>query len=159
MAKLVLSVNLLNAAVSQYSQYEYESACTTANKQVLGANENGIFMLEEPEHDEVSIPWHFVLPSADFGLSNQKRLRKVNVGGKAEDDLIFSFSPDGEAEHDVEVVMDKIDLAQSSGRGNGRRDKFGRYWGVKVHSEEHVDFSIDSIELEMVILGQKTKRR
>lgn len=157
MAKLVLSLNLQNFAATQYAGYAFDSCCVTASKQVLGANEHGVFMLEEPVHDEGNIEWFFVLPTSDLHEDNQKRIRKINVGGKAEDDFLFSLAADDNDEHDIDVVMDKTDLSQCSGRGNGRRDKFGRYWSVKVSGIQ--DFSLDAIEFEAVILGHNIKRR
>jgi hypothetical protein len=158
MAKLVLSLNLQNFAATQYADYAFDSCCVTANKQPLGANADGIFMLEEPDHDEGDIEWFFVLPTSDLFEDNQKRIRKINVGGKLDDDAFtFSLSPDDDEPHDIDVYMDKTDLTQCSGRGAGRRDKFGRYWSVKVSGDQ--DFSLDAIDFEAVILGYNIKRR
>ena len=157
MAKLVLALNLQNFAATQYAGYAFDSCCVTASKQPLGANANGIFMLEDPDHDEGNIEWFFILPTSDLHEDNQKRIRKVTVGGKAEGDLLFSLAADDNDAHDIEVVMDKTDLSQCSGRGQGRRDKFGRYWSVKVSGTE--DFSLDAIEFAAVILDHNIKRR
>jgi len=157
MAKLVLSLNLQNFAATQYAGYDFDSCCVTDKKQILGANPQGIFKLEEPDHDEGDINWFFVLPTSDLHLSNQKRIRRINVGGKAENDLQFSLAADDNDEHNIQVAMDKKNMSQCAGRGTGRRDKFGKYWSVKVSGTK--DFSLDSIGLGVVVLGHNIKRR
>lgn len=157
MAKLALAMNLLNRAVTQYTNYDYDSCCT-GEDQPLGANENGIFRLEEPDTDEV-IDAHFILPTTDLGMQNQKRMRSFLVGGEAEDDLTLTVAPDDDTGQDVTVKMDKSGLSQTGGKGFGYRTQKGRFWSVKVSNQNGSDFSVDSISVMPIVLGTALGRR
>lgn len=159
MSKLVLAMNLKNSAVTQYTGYDLNGCATDHEKQPWGANENGIFKLEEPNHDEAQIDAYFILPTTDLAAPNQKRIRSVLAGGEAENDLLFSMACDGDDYQEFTQTIDKTDLSQAGAKCHGRRDQKGRYWKFKIANQNGADFSVDSISVFPVLLRNKPGRR
>lgn len=143
-----ISVNTVNGSITEYLNYPFNSFATLEGKP-LGANENGLYLLEGDDDDGVAIAATFKIALQDFGSSLLKRLRACYIGIKFTGQLIIKPI-------DEEEVVGSPTLITSADTGyNTRRAKFGRgpknrYWGIEVSNKNGEDFKIDTIELEQM---------
>ena len=152
---LSLCLQLERLAVSQYANYNFNSM-TRFNDQYLGANENGIFRLDNGHLDGTSqITAFFELMTSDWGIENQKRIRSIYVGYETNGQLSLKVKDDDENEREYILEPNHLDSLQHGAKLPGDRGGKGRYWMIRVDNINGADFSIDSIRILPVVLGRK----
>jgi len=142
---LCLAINLAGLSLSQYCNYNFRSFCKIGDT-FLGACREGLYVLEDPD---MNVDAYFELPSTDFGLSYQKRLRSVYFGCELEGDLKLKVYDDGGNER-AYTISGSDGVKVSIGR-----DGKGRYWKLRIENDTGYKFEIDKIGIVPVILGRK----
>lgn len=141
-------------AVTQYAKYNFDSMCKLGDV-YLGCNEDGIFELTGSKDNTTDIDAFFELPATDFGLSNQKRIRRAYLGYEADGQLMLEVKDDDDNTRRYPINVPLKDLRQHGTTVPVGRDGKGRYWGFKMENVNGSDFSIDSIDVSVMLLGKK----
>ncbi len=150
---LTLAVNLKNLAISQYTNYNFNSFAKIGDT-YLGFNEDGIFELDNLKTDDgTAIAAFAEFPNSDWGVPNLKRVRKMRVGYEAEGSikLVLITDKSNEESYSLKPVLEEEQ--QGGSTLQGRRSQKGRYWKVRVENVKGVDFSLDSLSVEITTLS------
>ena len=153
--KLTLNLNLVNMAVTQFCNYDFNSFCKIGGK-YFGANDSGIFELTGDDDADSNINAFFELILSDFGISNMKRIRSLYVGGESDGSLTVTLKDDENNSRTYNLNLTSGNK-QSSAKVSVGRDGLGRYWQVRIDNVSGVYFAIDFIEVLAVILGRKPR--
>jgi len=152
---LTLAVNLKNLAISQYTNYNFNSFAKIGDTHI-GFNEDGVYELDNAQDDDgTDIDAFGELIRSDWGISNQKRIRKVYVGCESDGTIQLITSTDENTAETYDLTPALSSSEQGSGKLNGKRSQKGRYWKPKVANTLGCDFSVDSIHVVPTILGSK----
>jgi len=152
---LGLCLQLERSALSQYANYNFNSMCKF-NGAYLGANENGIFVLDSGDLDGTSqIEAFFELLTSDWGIEHQKRIRSVYVGYETNGQIMVKAKDDDDNQREYILEPNHLDNKQHGAKLPGDRNGKGRYWMIRVENINGSDFSIDSIKVLPVILNRK----
>jgi len=147
-------LGLERVALSQYKGFNFNSLCKFGDG-FLGANEHGIFSLEDGDSDQNGhIEGHVTFGKTDFGVSNEKRFRKTYVGYETSGELEYSLTPDDGTETVYTLSVIHSSQRQHSGVINGQRSVVGRYYTIKVSNLYGCDFSLDSIDGILIVKGK-----
>ena len=141
-------------AVTQYAKFNFESMCKLGNV-YLGCNEDGVFELTGDKDNDTDIDAFFELPATDFGVPNQKRIRRAYLGLEASGQLVLEVKDDDNNTRRYPINVPLKDLRQHSTTVPIGRDGKGRYWGFKIENVNGSDFSIDSIDVAVTLLAKK----
>ena len=138
---------------------DFNSLCKLDDGTVLGANSDGIYILDSAQDDDgVDIDAFCEFVRTDFGLSQQKRIRKVIVSFEADGNQVLSFRDD-EGNWIERVLQPFTDSQKSEGMvAPVGRALSGRHFTVKWANQGGSDFSIDAIDC-MLTLRQKRAGR
>lgn len=161
MSRLALSMELIRHVPSQFTNYNYNSFAATPDGQVLGFNEDGIFVLDAADSDAIvgdgdptPIVSRIRFARTNFGVMQQKRIRALTLYGEFKGAMKVNIK--GNEQHQVIVGAAPRD---TSGRQGGLRAKFPRTCrgnGMDIELENHQgsDFSVDAIDAHLTVLGQ-----
>jgi len=152
---LGLCMELSLLAPTQYANYNFDSMCKFGDI-YLGCNELGIFTLDGETDSNVHIDAFFELLLTDFGIPNQKRIRKAYLGYEASGSLVLEVKDD-----DNNIRRYTVESALGNQRQHGvrvpvGRDGKGRHWAFRVENVAGCDFSVDSIDVLVAVLGKKS---
>lgn len=153
---MTLCLALEGQQLSQFGNYDFNSLCRFGDK-TFGADANGIFELDSGDLDSTAkIEAFFELPISDWGAGNQKRIRSIHLGMRASGELLLTLTDDNGRDHQYTAVPTQLslkthDVRVTAGRNNGK----GRYWQIRIDNIDGVDFTIDSITVYPVILGNR----
>jgi hypothetical protein len=156
---LTLVMNLRRKAVSQYCDYNFNSMIKF-NGAYLGASDDGIFEIFTGDGDGAEgdpIAAYFELPRSDFGMPNMKRFRKIYLGYKADGSLQVTVTDDNGTVTGPVTIAPYASDKQSHQTAPVSRSKQGAYWQMKVANVAGADFTIDSIEALINVLGRKPR--
>jgi hypothetical protein len=152
---LGLCLALERLAASQYENYNFNSMCKFGDV-YLGANDNGIFVLDSGDTDAGSaITAFFETVTSDFGIEHQKRIRRAYFGYETDGELMLILKDDDGNERVYNVDPNHPNHQQHTSTLPIGRDGKGRYWMIRVENVRGSDFSIDSLRLLPVILNRK----
>jgi len=159
--RLGIMLNLANLAPSQYLEYNFNSMCELDGK-FYGTNSDGIWSLGDEDYDNYvdantkdEIDAWFELLTTDFGLPNQKRLRRAYIGYETDGSIILKVKDDDANERSYTLTaITGTDLQEGAKVSIGRDGK-GRYWNFRIENVSGSYFAIDSIDLVAFILGKK----
>ena len=153
---LTLCLNLEGLQHSQWANWDFNSMAKVGDKYV-GASENGIYEIDTGGHDDgAPIEAFFELPTSDWGVSFQKRIRSFYVGYETDGgDLALTARDDEGRERTYLLKANHSGNLQHGAKVFGARDCKGRYWMIRIDNINGTDFSIDHIEVVPVILGRK----
>ena len=158
-----IALELTGVRPSQYSGYNFNSMCRFGDM-YLGANEHGIFQLEDGEFDypdgttRTEITAYFGLPTSDWGVPNPKTIRRLHVGYESDGPLTVTITPSDRGVQIRKTLNPPEDHErQGFASVDGRSDFYARYWSVRIENSIGSDFSIDAIEAVMVVLGTGRK--
>lgn len=150
-----IALNLKLNAHTQYAGFNFNSMAVF-NGVVLGANEDGLFTLNDSETDAGEDIRSIVeMVGTDFGAQNSKRMRRVDIGLKAQGDLVLTLKSNEDEGSAYPVRPAQLMMKQH--RTNvpvGSRQR-GTYWAVRLENRNGHDFSVDAIDLVAVVLGRK----
>lgn len=158
---LSVLIELTQFAPTQSAVMDFNSFCRLGDT-YLAVNENGIYSInEDADAAGTDIDAYFKLVRSDFGIPNQKRLRSMYVGYEASGSLLVTITPDEDTLRTKTFILPPVWDAQEqhSNRIPLRRDLRGRYFDFKIENIDGCDFSIDSIDLIVTILGKKPRGR
>jgi len=148
---ICVAIELSNLAVSQYVDWNMQGL-TFCNGVGYGGNTEGFFMLDGDDDAGVEIEAHFKLPKTDFGITNQKRVRRLYFGGELYDDMIVTLTAD--EEDSVDYTLRNAGTGTQQGREiKANRSLKGRYFDVKVANTNGSDFGIDAIDVNLSVLS------
>jgi len=153
MSNLTFAMQLGIMAPTQYGNYNFNSMCNFRGK-AFGAHEDGgIHLLdnrdETADEGSVEIDALLELAQTDFGVPNVKTILKVVVGYEASGELEISVISD-----EYEAVSGT--LPESAGNFQQHGDwtgvvSLGRYALLRIQNVEGCDFSLDSIDVYMIV--------
>lgn len=125
----------------------------------LAANEDGIHTINEQCSDAngTDIDAYFKLKKTDFGIPNEKRLRAMYIGYEASGPILMRITADEYFFRDFILSPMSGDQVQHGIRVPLTRDLRGRYFEFYFANIGGVDFSIDRIDLVVVILGRRPR--
>ena len=151
---LGMSMELALLALTQYVNYNFDAMCKFGDAH-LGCNELGIFELTGSSDDNIEIDAFFELLTTDFGIPNQKRIRKAYLGYEASGSLVLEVKDDENniRRFTLENALD--DQRQHGVRVSVGRDGKGRYWSFKIENVGGCDFSVDSMNALITVLARK----
>ena len=152
---LGLCMELSLLAPTQYANYSFDAMCKFGDV-YLGCNELGIFTLDGDTDNNVHIAAFLELLLTDFGIPNQKRIRKIYLGYEASGSLVLEVRDDDDnaRRFTVEAALD--DQRQHGVRVPTGRDGKGRYWTFRLENVDGCDFSVDGMDALVTILGKKS---
>lgn len=153
MAVLTIRVNTLNKAITQYSNFEFNSIGKMNGKKVALASD-GIYELSGNTDDGTNISSRFDLPYSDFGSAYNKRIRKMYVGCNLEENMTISVSDDENrtASYTLSpVVANKNSTAKVNGQRYGNK---GAYYQLSIVNTLGGYFDIDFIKIIPVIINR-----
>jgi hypothetical protein len=152
---LGLCLQLERSALSQYANYNFNSMCKF-NGEYLGANENGIFSLDDGDLDGTTqIDAFFELLTSDWGIEHQKRIRSLYVGYETNGQLMVTVKDDDDNQREYVLEPNHLDNKQHSAKLFGDRNGKGRYWMIRFDNVNGSDFSVDNVKVLPVILNRK----
>ena len=153
--RLTLCLSLERVAPSQWANYNFNSMCKFGD-QYLGANEDGLFILEEADKDGAEdILAFFRTALTDFATVNQKRLRKIHVGYETDGKLEVRVGTDEGEDLVRELHPRRDNNREHSQKVSVGRDRKGRYWDLEVRNVDGADFSVDEVTAVPIVLGSK----
>ena len=121
----------------------------------LGANEDGIFVLEQGDDDDGEMIRAIVeTHKTDFGASYQKRMRSAYLGGEFGGDLALLVKED-DSERTCTIAAEDARMLQQSRKTGLGRDQKGRYWLFRLENVNGCDFALDHMEVMPVVLGRR----
>lgn len=156
MSLISVIMNLQNKAVTQYSNFDFNSFCKIGDN-FLAASDAGLFSLEGDNDNGADIDAEFELVTTDFGIANLKRLRSIYVGGQADGDTALTVKDDEGNAREYPNPLFK-DGQQTGMKVSVGRNGIGRYWSIGVKNVDGADFSVDSIEVLPIVLGKKPRK-
>jgi len=141
---LALRINTKLAALSQYSNFNFHSVCYY-NGVLLGANNGGIFSVDQEDDLGVSINSFFEIFGADFNSNYRKFIRSSTISGVF-DRIRVSIVADS-TECTAHDSLYDATVEQKSVSIDMNKDDRGKYIGVKISNIDGSDFSIDGVSL------------
>ncbi len=154
---LGLATNLANIAITQYCHFNFNSMCKFGDV-YLGANEDGIHTLGGGTDNGTDIDAFLELALSDWGISEFKRIRRLFIGYETNGNLLFTIKDDEDDSWTATLEYHRFGYDRQTGNEiDGRRDKVGRYWSIRIDNIDGAEFAIDSIEVLAVILSRRPK--
>jgi len=152
--RLSIVTNLKRMASTQYSNFNFNSMCVF-NGVALGANSDGIYSLFDADDDDgTDIDAFFELVTTDFGAPEAKKVRFIYVNLETSGNLKIKLQVDEDLERTFLIPAKKTgQLQHRAHRVDGRNDLRGVYWRPRIENTKGCDFSVDSIEALLMILG------
>jgi len=151
---LGMAVELSILAITQYMHFNFDSLVRFGDA-YLGCNELGIFALGGNSDNNIDIDSFFELLTTDFGIPNQKRIRKAYLGYEANGSLVLEVKDDENNSRRFTVESILEDQRQYSAKVPIGRNGKGRYWTFKIENVSGCDFSVDSIDALITVLAKK----
>jgi len=147
-----IALNLKISAGSQFTNYNFTDFVKVDGVS-YGFDSDGIHSLDTADNDNgTDIDAYFSLLNSDFGIANNKRIRKGFVGYEG-GNIEVTLRYDDKSEYTTEVTP--IPTNQGFGTFKGRHDYIGGHIQLKVGNVDGDDFSIDSISIIPFILRLK----
>jgi hypothetical protein len=154
---LGLCLALERTAPTQYWNYNFNSMVKFGDS-FLGANENGIFVLDSGNDDaNTDIEAFFELATSDWGITNIKRVRRIYVNYESNGDLMLSVKDDEDNLRYYLLEPVHLPNKQHAARVGVGRDGKGVHWMVRVENINGSDFSVDRIQVIPTVLGLKPR--
>jgi len=154
--RLTINLNLKRNAAAQWTNFNFNSMCVF-NGKLIGANEDGLFTLLDADDDNgTDIDAFFELPTTDLGISNTKKVRFSYFSGETSGDLKIKYQVDDDEERTFLVPAKKTgQLQHRMYRVDGRNDLRGVFWRARIENTKGCDFSVDAIDILIMILGNR----
>lgn len=155
MGNLTLRLNNKNRAVTQYTNFNFNSVCEF-NGKLLATSPDGLYELEEQNTDDgTEIDAYMTFPNTDFGMANNKRIRTVYVGYTTNGELALTVEDDEENETTYTLPINKNQKQNVSKLNAGRNYNKGCYYQLKISNTDGCYFDIDFIKLIVIVLTKK----
>jgi len=156
---LSIAMNVNNFAVTQYDNFNFNSFAEYGGK-TYAAGTSGIMELDDSQTDNgSSIPAFFEFWIGDSGTLNQKRIRALHFGMESNGDLQLEIVNDDGEVSNFDVSVGLTGNEQHGVRVFTSRNMLGRYWKLKIASDDGKDFSIDRIDVSWNVMAGTKQRR
>lgn len=157
MEYLGLITNLANIAITQYQSFNFNSMCKFGDV-YLGANGDGIHTLGGGTDNGTNISAFFELALSDWGISEFKYIRRIFVGYETNGNLLLTIKSDEDDVWTATLEYHRFGYDRQTGNKiDGRRDKEGRYWNIRIDNVDGCEFAIDMIEVLAILLNKRLK--
>jgi len=150
---LNMVMNIRNAALTIYDNYDFNSLCRFNGKH-LGATSTKIFDLDTGTLDDTAeIDWNFRTGYLDLEQKTTKKLRQAWLSYKSSGNLILTtIQPDGT---EYEYTLEGIETAET-----GLRVKFGRglaskYVALDIKNVDGSSITLDTLQLTLDKLAMR----
>lgn len=154
---LTIMTSLPNIASSQSAIMNFNGYCRVGEK-YLAANSSGIYSIGINNNaDGTDIDAYFKLPRTDFGMKNYKRLRSLYIGYEADGQLQLTITADESISRTYTLEPIRDNLKQHGSKINVSRKIIGRYFDLKIENVNGCDFSIDTIDATVIVLGRRPR--
>jgi hypothetical protein len=148
---LGVALNTVLMAPTQYAGVNFDSMCVFEGK-ILGAGVSGICEMTGNTDLGVAITSFFQLPSTDLGASKAKKLRSMILSGYHNGNVKLTIVKDNDESTEYTINLNgaadhrniKVDLNSND---------LGRYIGLVVENIAGSDFSIDAIDLLLMVVA------
>jgi hypothetical protein len=139
--KKTIAVNSENAAVTEYTNYGFNSFCLF-NGKYLGAKDDGIFELTGADDDGTAINGSFQTATIDAERGQERRLRDFWIVGR-KGNMLLTVIVEESKEYDYNAPVENGSIHEERVK-TGRGIK-GRSFSFKITNVDGTDFDIDSI--------------
>ena len=161
--KTIIVMNTANLSITNYNNYDFTSYAKFAG-QYFGANENGLYLLEGD--DDIGTPITSTIRTVLHGFKTTllKRIVSCYIGLRRLDGTVpspASMTVKSVNESDVAGTARTLSTT-SSNNSKVKRVKFAKgprnsYWGVEIANVSGVDFTIDSVEIDVVATARRMR--
>jgi hypothetical protein len=145
--------NLHTMSITSYDGFNFNSLCKF-NGQYLGANKNGISILDGDSDDGVAIDCDIVTGMTDGNSAWLKRITYAYLAMSSEKGVSLSLTADDEHNEVSEDVID-TDMKMHTIKVKTSKGRKGRYWTVRVQNLDGAHIDLDSIELVPEVLSRR----
>lgn len=140
-------------ALTTYSNFPFNSMAAF-NETYLAAGDNGLFLLTGTDDAGVPIDAAARTGISGFGDSYQKRVPRVYIGGRFDNDMTVRVFTDEVS------VRDYLMRTTGASGMHGNHVKIGkgvkaRYWQFEVQNQNGGDFDLDAIEVKPMMLKRR----
>jgi hypothetical protein len=150
----VVVVNTINAGVTEYESYEYDSFCTIGST-VYAAGADGIYEIDSAGTDEgAAIDAYFESGDLDFGSEYLKRMEALYLAYRTNGDIRVTVRTDEGTAYVYPMKYDQVSTIKRRRVPTGKGLR-GSYWRVKVANVAGSSLDVDN----MNVLAHETVRR
>lgn len=148
-------MNTKNFAVTEYQNFPFNSFCKIGSA-YLGANSEGLYVLEGADDAGTTIDATFSLGVTDLGSDKLKELDSIYLGFKLNGDMLLkTISEDGvERVYTVTGDTTKLHTKRVHPLAKGLR---AMYWQLEMSNVAGVDFELDMVEFMPVVLSRRVR--
>jgi hypothetical protein len=158
--RLGLALNTVRGFLTQYSGLDFTSFCVRGGV-VIGARPTGICTFGEADETDAGTAISALIETnlTDFGSHAQKRIRHLYLGCELGEDAQLDVTLTGdevtEEARTYTALNHRTDGRQHTERMPVGRDGKARYWNAAIRNLDGCDFSLDSLDALIVVLGGK----
>lgn len=148
-------MNTKNFAVTEYQNFPFNSFCKIGSA-YLGANSEGLYVLEGADDAGVNIDATFSLGVTDFGSDKLKELDSIYLGFKLDGGmLVKTISEDGvERVYTVTGDTTKLHTKRVHPLAKGLR---AMNWQLELANVDGEDFEINTVEFMPIVLSRRVR--
>jgi hypothetical protein len=147
-------VNTRNSAVSEYVRYNFHSFALH-NGVYYGANDNGVFTLDNNYDDGFLIKALARLAVTDFNSEFQKRVPRMYLGIRNDGTMILKTITNENVVRWYEMKQNQDGIAKS--RVKGTKGVKSAYWQFELANITGDDFDVRAMELMPIVLSRRIK--
>ncbi|MGE0383407.1 MAG: hypothetical protein AB7Q97_01670 [Gammaproteobacteria bacterium] len=151
-AELVVVVNLMTDAVTEYELFDFNSFAEHGGR-LYGANGSGIYLLEGDDDAGADIAAHFTTARTDHGDPRAKRVTDAYIAGESDAAIKLTVTIDGDS-YDFLLRADQYDTFDVIKTNLGKGAK-GRFWQYTVANTLGAGMSVHDLGVELAVLPRK----
>jgi len=153
LCRMCVALELSTLAPSQYT-WKMAGLAEVAGVG-YGGDEDGFYKLEGADDAGVNISASIKLPTTDFGILNQKRMRCLYLGYECDHGELQATVVSDET-HSMTKTFKSTHLGKSIGQKiTVDRDIKGRYFDVEINNLHGCDFTINAVDALILQISGK----
>ena len=145
-------MNSENFAVTNYGNFKFTDMAQFGGN-YYGVKEDGVFLLDGNTDQGVNIGARIATAAMEFGNSNMKTITQMYLGLRGDGNLVVKMISDEDEETWYQGTI--VDTTLRTERLTGAKGQAGRYWQVKIVSNDSTKLDLDTIELFPIVWGRK----
>lgn len=149
-------LNVFNTAVSEYTNFNFNSYCEFPANNFLGASTSGLFRLFSGDTDNgdlISARMEFGI--SDFNEESKKRVCDGYINYRGSGTLELILETDEQEEPDIYNVIPIADGRLRNYRFKTSKYRQGKNWRITVQNKDGADLDINEIALLYDILSRR----